>query len=134
MPEHFFYLHNLERRMRLRPIEDAGIPLPNPDTVGGGRRGRMRSFDPEECLVPPLCRTPRHCEELPFPIDGLPSGFDEYARQAVAVGELDEEDARALEASLCLDLTREAFAELAARPDLQSDLQRVREVVGRVGF
>jgi hypothetical protein len=134
MPDNFRYLNSLERRLRLRPIEDAGIALPNPGTIAGDRRGRMRSFDPEECLVPPLSRTPRHCEELPFPIDGLPSGFDDYVRQCISTGELDEEDVNALEDSLCLDITREAFAELAARPELQSDLRRVREVAGRVGF
>jgi hypothetical protein len=134
MPDNFRYLNSLERRLRLRPIEDAGIALPNPGTIAGDRRGRMRSFDPEECLVPPLSRTPRHCEELPFPIDGLPSGFDDYVRQCISTGELDEEDVKALEDSLCLDITREAFTELAARPDLQSDLRRVREVAGRVGF
>jgi hypothetical protein len=110
MPENHHYLVNLERRRRLL------------------------SHDPEEQKILLSCRTPENCEEMPFPIDGMPSGFAGYLQEWVDLGELDQEDVRCLDQSLRLEYAEEAFAELSARPELQADLARVRGVVQRVGF
>lgn len=110
MPENFRYLHNLERRMR------------------------ALSYDPEEQRIPLTCDSPEACELMPFPIDGLPSGFEGYLQEWVDLGELDQEDVKTLERSLHLDFCKEAFQELSARPELQPELERVRAVVNRLGF
>lgn len=110
MPDNFRYLNNLERRMR------------------------MQSFDPEERTIPLSCRTPAHCEEMPFPIDGMPSNFEDYLQEWVDLGELDKADVDCLDSSLRLEITRAAFDDLAARPELRDELQRAREVAGRIGF
>jgi len=110
MPENHHYLVNLERRRRLL------------------------SYDPEEQKILLSCRTPENCEEMPFPIDGMPSGFAGYLQEWVDLGELDQEDVRCLDQSLRLEHAEEAFAELSARPELQADLARVRGVVQRIGF
>src|SRR5262249_4465231 len=68
MPENHHYLVNLERRRRLL------------------------SYDPEEQKILLSCRTPENCEEMPFPIDGMPSGFAGYLQEWVDLGELDQED------------------------------------------
>jgi hypothetical protein len=69
---------------------------------------------------------------MPFPIDGLPTGFDQYLDEAAALGNieghLDPEDIARL------DLAKEAYAELAARPAVAGDLKRVQDVVARVGY
>ena len=110
MPDNFRYVHNLERRMR------------------------MQSHDPEERTIRLSCETPAHCEEMPFPIDGMPSNFEDYLQEWVDLGELEVEDTKCLEQSLRLDVTKAAFDDLAARPELQPDLDRAREVAKRIGF
>jgi hypothetical protein len=110
MPDNYGYLSNLERRMR------------------------TLSHDPEEQVIPLSCRTTAHCEEMPFPIDGMPSNFDGYLQEWVDLGELEEEDTKHLEESLRLDITKEAFEELANDPQRQPELERVKEVVSRIGF
>jgi hypothetical protein len=110
MPDNFRYLHNLERRMR------------------------MLSHDPEERTIRLSCETPADCEHMPFPIDGLPSGFEGYLQEWVDLGELDQDDAHCLKDSLRLDITREAFEELSGRNELKPELERAREVVDRIGF
>src|SRR5262249_34656417 len=97
MPDNHRYLANLERRRR------------------------MLSSDPEERVIPLSCKTPAMCEEMPFPVDGMPSGFAGYLQEWVDLGELDQEDVRHLDESLRLDITEAAFAELAARPELQPE-------------
>ncbi|HLH22108.1 MAG TPA: ABC transporter substrate-binding protein [Chloroflexota bacterium] len=110
MPDNHGYLVNLERRRRLL------------------------SYDPDERTIPLSCRTPEMCEEMPFPIDGMPSGFEGYLQEWVDLGELDQDDVRCLDQSLRLDFAEGAFAELAARPELQPELARARAVAERVGF
>jgi ABC-type amino acid transport substrate-binding protein len=110
MPDNFDYLHNLERRMR------------------------HQSFDAEEPLIPLSCRTPMACELMPFPVDGQPSGFDNYLKEWVELGELDSEDVAMLKESLRVDIVREAFSELEARKELKQPLARAREVAARIGY
>ena len=110
MPENHRYLISLERRMR------------------------MQSHDPEERAIALSCRTPAHCEEMPFPIDGMPSNFEGYLQEWVDLGELEPADLEFLQQSLRLDITKAAFDELAGRPELQPELERAREVAGRIGF
>ncbi len=98
------------------------------------RRRRFLSYDPEERVIPLSCRTPENCEEMPFPVDGMPSGFEGYLQEWVDLGELDQEDVRCLDESLRLDFCEAAFAELSARPELQPEIERARAVVERVGF
>jgi hypothetical protein len=110
VPENLPYVRNLERRMRLT------------------------SYDPDERAAPLGCGSVEDCEYLPFPIDGVASGFDTYLDEWISLGELEPADAEQLEAALRLDVARTASAELAARPELGDELARVRQVVGRVGF
>jgi hypothetical protein len=110
MPDHYVYLRNLERRMR------------------------MQSNDPEERTIPLSMRSPDHCERMPFPIDGLASGFDGYLQEWVDLGELDQEDARMIEQSVRADITQQAFDDLAQREELKPQLERMRDVVRRVGY
>jgi hypothetical protein len=134
MPDNFFYVHQLERRMRLRPVLDAGVPLPNPDTTGNDRRARMRSFDPDEPQVRPICRSPERCERLPLPIDGQPAPFGAYFDELVEIGELERADLETLDDSVRLDIARDAFQNLAGRAELADELRRAREVAERVGY
>ena len=108
-PENFVYLYNLERRLR--------IQSPDPDEI------RRKPGD-----------TPQHMERWPFPIDGIATAMGEYVRDMVEIGELAEEDSVGLEEAVRQEVAREAFNELAARPELQGALARVREVAARIGY
>jgi hypothetical protein len=110
MPDNFEYLRNLERRMR------------------------VNSFDAEEPFIPLSCRTPLACELMPFPPDGVPTGFDGYLQEWVELGELDQDDVAMLKESLRTDIVREAFSELESRAELKPLLQRAREVTARIGY
>jgi hypothetical protein len=110
MPDNFEYLKNLERRMR------------------------VNSFDAEEPFIPLSCRTPLACELMPFPPDGVPTGFDGYLQEWVELGELDQDDVAMLKESLRTDIVREAFSELESRAELKPLLQRAREVTARIGY
>ena len=111
MPENLPYVSNLERRLRLA------------------------AHDPDERNSPYLaCASIESNERMPFPIDGIPTGLEEYLQSMVDVGELDAEDARYLEESLALDVAREAFRDLESREELAPALNRAREVVQRVGY
>ncbi len=108
-PENFVYLYNLERRLR--------IQSPDPDEV------RRKPGD-----------SPQHMERWPFPIDGIATAMGEYVRDMVQIGELAEEDSDGLEQAVRQEIARDAFTELAARPDMQETLARMREVVARIGY
>jgi len=110
MPDNFEYCKNLERRMR------------------------VSSFDADEPYIPLSCRTPLACELMPFPIDGVPRGFEGYLQEWVELGELDKEDVAMLKESVRDDIVREAYSELEKRPELKPTLERAREVVARVGY
>lgn len=110
VPENLRYLSNLERRMRhCSPSE-------------------------EERVCPLSWASPADCEHMPFPLDGVATGFEAYMQECIDLGEVDREDAEWLERSLRLDIARGAFEELAGREQLQPELERAREVARRLGY
>lgn len=70
--------------------------------------------------------------EMPFPIDGMPTGFEQYFKEQVDIGELKE--VGDFKRILMLDPAREAYHELLARPELKEDARRAQEVAARLGF
>ena len=96
------------------------------------RRLRRDSHDEDERARLAQFDSGAQAEMMPFPIDGLPTGFDQYLDEAAVLGNIDGHlDAEDIAK---LDLAREAYAELASRPELEGDLRRVEEVVARVGY
>lgn len=95
-------------------------------------RLRRHSHDPDERARMAQFGSAVQAEMMPFPIDGLPTGLEQYLREAVAIGAIDEYIEP--EKVARLDLAEEAFAELSARPDLADDLQRARQVHLKYGF
>lgn len=96
------------------------------------RRLRYSSPDLDEQRRLPTCSSPRTMEEdLPFPYDGLPTGLTQYLEEAVELGEIEDFD---VEKTCHLSLVRESFQELAARPELQEDLERIKTLVARLGY
>jgi ABC-type nitrate/sulfonate/bicarbonate transport system substrate-binding protein len=70
--------------------------------------------------------------EMPFPIDGMPTGFEQYFDEQVKIGELKE--VGDFKKILMLEPAREAYHELLARPELKEDARRAQEVAARCGF
>lgn len=96
------------------------------------RRLRRDSHDEDERARLAQFGSGAQAEMMPFPIDGLPTGFDQYLDEAAVLGNIDGHlDAEDIAK---LDLAREAYAELASRPELEGDLRRIEEVVARVGY
>jgi len=108
-PKNFDYVHNLERRLRRQsPNEDE-----RKDKLIGG--------------------SPRQLEAMPFPIDGLPTGFEALLEEEREAGDLDY-DVPDVKDVCVLDLVREAFNELKERDDLRPEFERVSAVVKRYGY
>ncbi len=108
-PKNFDYVHNLEKRLR------------------------YQSPDPEEKWVKLSCDTPRLLETMPFPIDGLPTGFEDLLREEEAAGELNY-DVPDIKDVCALDLVKEAFKELREREELNAVFERVTAVAKRIGY
>jgi ABC-type nitrate/sulfonate/bicarbonate transport system substrate-binding protein len=106
--ENFALTHAIEERLR-RESTDAD------------ERRRMAQFGSGE-----------QAEAMPFPIDGLPTGLEQYLAEAVSLGVLpstvDPTDIART------DLAVAAFSELRDRGDILGDFERVTKVVGRVGY
>lgn len=96
------------------------------------RRLRRDSHDEDERARMAQFGSGEQAEMMPFPIDGLPTGFDQYLKEAEVLGNI-EAPMDPAEMSK-LDFAREAFAELSSRPDVQGDLEAIREVVARIGY
>jgi NMT1/THI5 like len=109
MPKNFEYLYNLERRLR------------------------CASPDPEERKIKFAGDSPQHLEAMPFPIDGLATGFEDLLREEKAIGDLNYDVPPISEVS-AQDLVAEAFNELRARPELQEEFNRVSAVARRWGY
>jgi hypothetical protein len=109
MPHNFDYVSRLERRMR------------------------YQSPDPEEKNVKLACDNPLLLEAMPFPLDGLPTGFEDMLREEAAVGDLDY-DVPDIKSVCALDLVREAYAELMQRDELKPQYQRVKAIADRLEF
>ncbi|MBI2985243.1 MAG: ABC transporter substrate-binding protein [Deltaproteobacteria bacterium] len=108
-PKNFEYVYNLERRLRRQS--------PNADE----RRSKQ------------IGGSPRQMEAMPFPIDGLPTGFEELLEEEKEAGELDFNvpDVK----DVCdLNLVKEAFKELKEREELKAEFERVSAVVRRLGY
>ena len=101
-------------------------------TMAVEKRLRRWSPDPDEPKRMPQFGSAEHAERMPFPIDGNATGFEQYLREAVALGTIPEyiEPAEITR----LDLAAEAFAELKAQPVRQAELARVQHVVDRFGY
>lgn len=108
-PRNFDYVHRLERRLR------------------------YQSADPEENRVKLSCDDPRRIEAMPFPIDGIPTGFEDMLREEEKTGQLDY-DVPAIKDVCALDLVKEAYAELMQRGDLKDDYGRVAKLAQRFGY
>lgn len=98
------------------------------------RRLRWYSWDEEERVLPPTFTSPQKMESYVFPIDGIPSvkGLEAMVVEAQEMGELD--DSFDLQKALKLDLVRDAFKELAERPELQGELERMRQLVTKYSY
>jgi ABC-type nitrate/sulfonate/bicarbonate transport system substrate-binding protein len=108
-PKNFEYVSNLERRLR------------------------RQSPDPEERKVRLSCDSPILLESMPFPIDGLPTGFEELLEEEKFCGNLDFEVPDIKEVC-ALDLVKEAYAELSQRESLKPEIERMKKVVQRWGY
>ena len=97
------------------------------------RRLRIGSADAEERGVKVTCDDPRRCAEMPFPLDGLPTGFEELLAEEKASGDLNY-DVPAIADVCALDLVKEAFAELMADPVTRAEYERVLPVAESHGY
>jgi hypothetical protein len=110
MPKNYAYITNLEKRLR------------------------FLSPDPEERVVASHpSRTARDLEAMPFPIDGLATGFEDMLKEEERLGELNYK-VPAIKDVCAQDLVTEAYQELIERKELQPEYQRVRAVAQRWGY
>lgn len=110
MPKNYEYITNLEKRLR------------------------FISPDPEERVIKnnPF-RTARDLEAMPFPIDGLATGFEDMLKEEEKLGELNYK-VPAIKDVCAQDLVTEAYQELIQRKELQPEYQRVRGVAEKWGY
>ena len=94
---------------------------------------RYQSSDPEESGVKLSCDDPRRIEAMPFPLDGLPTGFEDLLAEEEATGQLDY-DVPDIKDVCALDLVKEAYAELMQRGELMEQYDRVRKVAERLEY
>jgi ABC-type nitrate/sulfonate/bicarbonate transport system substrate-binding protein len=104
----FFYFQNLERRLRRQ----------SPNRFEQTRPVHAKSLEWME-------------KHQAYPVDGLATGLEEYAKEMIALGDVKEV---ALDRILRQDLMREAFQELSMRDDVKLDRERAREVATRLGY
>src|SRR5215831_10252621 len=110
MPKNYEYITNLEKRLR------------------------FISPDPEERVIKNNpSRTARDLEAMPFPIDGLATGFEDMLKEEEKLGELNYKVPPIKEVS-AQDLVTEAYQELTQRKELQAEHQRMRAVAERWGY
>ena len=108
-PKNFFYLHNLEKRLR------------------------FQSADEEESTTRFAIDSPENAEAQPFPIDGVPTGFDALLEEIGEAGELDY-NVPPINEVCALDLVRESFQELIQRHELKTEFEQAKRVVERLGY
>jgi len=110
MPKNHEYVTNLEKRLR------------------------FLSPDPEERVVENNpARTARDLEAMPFPIDGLATGFEDMLKEEEKLGELNYE-VPAIKEVCAQDLVAEAYQELLQRKELAPEHQRVSAIAQRWGY
>ncbi len=109
VPKNFEYIYNLEKRLR------------------------VQSPDPEERLIKISCGAPVDLEAMPFPIDGLATGFEDMLAEEEKLGELNY-DVPAIKDVCAQDLAVEAFKELRERKELEPEYQRVHAIAQKWGY
>jgi ABC-type nitrate/sulfonate/bicarbonate transport system substrate-binding protein len=109
MPKNFEYIHNLDKRLRIQ------------------------TADPEERIHDPNRYTTDDLESMPFPIDGLATGFEDMLREEKLIGGL-EYDVPAIKDVCAQDLAEEAYKELRGRKELDDEYQRLQAVAKRWGY
>ena len=109
MPTNFDYVHAMERRLR------------------------YMSADPEEKGVKLSCDDPRRIEAMPFPLDGMATGFEDMLREEDSVGDLNY-DVPDIKDVVAQDLVKEAYAELMQRKELMPVYNRVKKIADRLEY
>jgi ABC-type nitrate/sulfonate/bicarbonate transport system substrate-binding protein len=109
MPKNFEYIHTLDKRLRIQ------------------------TADPEERIHDPNRYTTDDLESMPFPIDGLATGFEDMLREEKLIGGL-EYDVPPIKDVCAQDLAEEAYKELRGRKELDAEYQRVQAVAKRWGY
>ena len=107
--QNFHYMRNLERRLRRQ----------SPNSYEQARPIHVKSPEWME-------------KHQAYPLDGLATGLEQYAEEMLVLGEIDPKID--LGKVIRQELMSEAFKELSARPEVQPDLERAREVVRRIGY
>ena len=97
------------------------------------KRLRFQSADPEESTTRFAMGTAEHAASQPFPIDGVPTGFEALLDEEKEAGELNYE-VPPIRDVCALDLVREAYQELMQRQELKPEYERVCAVVKRFGY
>ena len=109
MPKNLDYINNLEKRLR------------------------VQTADPEERVVKNSERSTRDLEGMPFPIDGLATGFEDMLAEEKKLGELNY-NVPPIKEVAAQDLTKEAYKELLERKELQPEYQRVNAIAQKWGY
>ncbi len=109
MPKNFEYIRQLEKRLR------------------------YDSADPEERKIKISSAAPVDLEAMPFPINGLATGFEDMLAEEEKLGELNYEVPQ-IKDVCAQDLVAEAYKELTDRQELQEEYQRVSAVAQKWGY
>jgi hypothetical protein len=70
---------------------------------------------------------------MPFPVDGLATGFEDMLKEEERLGELNYKVPE-IKDVCAQDLVTEAYQELIQRKELQPEYQRLRAVAERWGY
>ena len=109
MPKNFEYIRQLEKRLR------------------------YASADPEERKIKISSAAPVDLEAMPFPIDGLATGFEDMLAEEEKLGELNYE-VPSIKDVCAQDLVVEAYKELLEQKELQEEYQRVSAIAQKWGY
>ena len=109
MPKNFEYIHQLDKRLRIQ------------------------TADPEERIHDPNRYTTDDLESMPFPLDGLATGFEDMLREEKLIDGL-EYDVPPIKDVCAQDLAEDAYKELRGRKELDAEYQRVQAVAKRWGY
>ena len=96
------------------------------------KRLLIQSSDPEE-RERLVWDDPRILEAMPFPIDGLATGFEDMLSEEKRLGELNY-DVPSIKDVCAQDLVGDAFKELRERKELDPEYRRVKAVAERWGY
>ena len=97
------------------------------------QRLRIQSPDPEERGIKFRWTSPRDLETMPFPIDGLATGFEDMLAEEEKIGGLGAK-VPPIKDVVAQDLAKEAFKELMERKELQEEYQRVQAIAQKWGY